>query len=122
MRGRHSGTRLALVFYIMATTLEHTETSVARQNLPICVLDDDTSNIEITRSRLHKAGFPVVATTNPQDALDKIRVGGCRAVLADFRRHVSFMEQDRVLSDDIASANVFLKEQLSRWSKEFDLV
>jgi len=69
----------------MATTLEHTEISLARKNLPICVLDDDPDQVEITTTRLDKAGFPVVGTTNPQDALHKIRVGGCRAVLADFK-------------------------------------
>lgn len=69
----------------MATTLERTEISLARKNLLICVLDDDPDQVEITTSRLDKAGFPVVGTTNPQDALHKIRVGGCRAVLADFK-------------------------------------
>ena len=69
----------------MTMTLEHTEVSIARKNLPICVLDDDPDHVEITTNRLEKAGFPVVGTTNPQDALHKIRTGGCRAVLADFR-------------------------------------
>ncbi len=69
----------------MTMTLEHTEVSIARKNLPICVLDDDPDHVEITTNRLEKAGFPVVGTTDPQDALHKVRTGGCRAVLADFR-------------------------------------
>jgi DNA-binding NtrC family response regulator len=66
-------------------TLEKTEISIARKNLPICVLDDDSDHVDLATSRLERAGFPVVGTTNPQDALQKVRAGGCRAVLADFR-------------------------------------
>jgi DNA-binding NtrC family response regulator len=69
----------------MATALQDTAINLARRNLPICVLDDDPDQVEITSSRLDRDGFPVVGTTNPQDALHKIRLGGCRAVLADFR-------------------------------------
>ena len=69
----------------MATALQDTAINLARKNLPICVLDDDPDQVEITSNRLDKDGFPVVGTTNPQDALHKIRLGGCRAVLADFR-------------------------------------
>jgi DNA-binding NtrC family response regulator len=69
----------------MATTLEATAINLSRKSLPICVLDDDPDQVDIATNRLDKAGFPVVGTTNPQDALHKIRVGGCRAVLADFR-------------------------------------
>ena len=69
----------------MATILETPAINLARKNLPICVLDDDPDHVEITTSKLDKLGFPVIGATNPQDALHKVRVGGCRAVLADFR-------------------------------------
>ena len=69
----------------MATTLEAVETDIARKNLPTCVLDSDPHQVGVTTSHLRQAGFPVVGASNPQDALHKIRVGGCRAVLADFR-------------------------------------
>ncbi len=72
----------------MATTLEATEVNLARKNLPICVLDDDPAQVELATSRLDKAGFPVVGTTDPQDALHKIRLGGCRVALADFKMPV----------------------------------
>ena len=70
----------------MATTLlETSEISFARKNLPICVLDNDRDQVELTTDRLERAGFPVVGTTNPQDALHKVRLGGCRVVLSDIK-------------------------------------
>lgn len=56
---------------------------IARKNLPICVLDDEAELVEITTDRLLKGGFPAVGTTNPQEALQKVRLGGCRVVLTD---------------------------------------
>ncbi|MGB0034326.1 MAG: sigma-54 dependent transcriptional regulator [Candidatus Acidiferrales bacterium] len=58
---------------------------MARKNLPVCVLDDEIEQVEMTTERLEKTGFPTVGTTNPQEALQKIRLGGCRVVLADFK-------------------------------------
>jgi len=69
----------------MLTLEEKPVVSTARKNLPICVLDDEADLVELTTDRLSKLGFPVVGTTNPQDALQKIRLGGCRAVIADFK-------------------------------------
>src|ERR1700733_6129996 len=69
----------------MLTLEEKPVVSMARKNLPICVLDDEADLVELTTDRLTKLGFPVVGTTNPQDALQKIRLGGCRAVIADFK-------------------------------------
>lgn len=58
---------------------------VARKNLPVCVLDDEPDQVELTTDRLGKAGFPVTGTTNAEEALQKIRMGDCRVVLADFK-------------------------------------
>jgi DNA-binding NtrC family response regulator len=49
------------------------------------VLDDEADLVDLTTDRLTKLGFPTVGTTSPQDALQKIRLGGCRAVIADFK-------------------------------------
>jgi DNA-binding NtrC family response regulator len=73
------------MIFTMATLLEPTVVELARKNLPICVLDDEQDHVELTSERLQKAGFPVVGTTNPQDALHKVRQGDCRAVLSDFK-------------------------------------
>jgi DNA-binding NtrC family response regulator len=57
----------------------------ARKNLPICVLDDSSDLVELTSAHLQKAGFPTVGTTNPQEALQRVRTGSCRAVVADMK-------------------------------------
>jgi DNA-binding NtrC family response regulator len=69
----------------MLTVEEKPIVSMARKNLPVCVLDDEADLVDLTTDRLTKLGFPAVGTTNPQDALQKIRLGGCRAVIADFK-------------------------------------
>lgn len=69
----------------MLTVEEKPMVNTARKNLPICVLDDEADLVDITTDRLSKLGFPVVGSTNPQDALQKIPLGGCRAVIADFK-------------------------------------
>src|SRR4029077_19229946 len=69
----------------MLTVEEKPIVSMARKKLPVCGLDDETDLVDLTTDRLTKLGFPAVGTTNPQDALQKIRLGGCRAVIADFK-------------------------------------
>lgn len=69
----------------METLLEHAVIGTGRKNLSICVLDDDAEQVEMIAARLEKDGFPVVGTTNPQEALECVRIGGCRLVIADFK-------------------------------------
>ena len=57
----------------------------ARKNLPICVLDDEAGQVELSVEMLQKSGYPAVGTTQPEDALEKIRMGGCRAAIADVK-------------------------------------
>jgi two-component system, NtrC family, response regulator HydG len=52
-----------------------------RKNLTICVLDDEPDQVGMLTSRLEKSGYPAVGTTNPQEALQKVRLSGCRVVL-----------------------------------------
>ncbi|MGH7837831.1 MAG: sigma-54-dependent transcriptional regulator, partial [Candidatus Binataceae bacterium] len=74
-----------LIIFTMPTQTEKPVIAMARKNLPVCVLDDEADLVEITAERLGKAGFPTTGTTSPQDALEKIRIGSCRVVLADFK-------------------------------------
>src|SRR5271155_2032082 len=69
----------------MATMTEKAVVSATRRNLSVCVLDDDADHVELTVARLEKGGFLAVGTTNPQEALQKVRLGGCRVVLSDFK-------------------------------------
>jgi DNA-binding NtrC family response regulator len=57
----------------------------ARKNLTVCVLDDDSNQVELATERLEKAGFAAVGTTNPSEALQKVRLEGCKVVLVDFQ-------------------------------------
>jgi DNA-binding NtrC family response regulator len=65
--------------------VEPSAAALARKNLPICVLDDDPDQVELSVELLEKAGFPAVGTTNPHEALQKVELGGCRVVLVDFK-------------------------------------
>jgi two-component system, NtrC family, C4-dicarboxylate transport response regulator DctD len=69
----------------MSTTMEKPIAGTVRKNLSICVLDDEPDHVELTVSRLERDGFSAVGTTNPQEALQKVGLGGCRVVLADFK-------------------------------------
>lgn len=64
-------------------TLEKTLAPTYRRNLPVCVLDDESDQVEQTTQRLEKAGFPVIGSTDPNQALDIVHRGGCRVVLSD---------------------------------------
>jgi DNA-binding NtrC family response regulator len=69
----------------MITLEEKPVASMTRKNLPICVVDDEIDLVDVTTDRLTKLGFPTFGTTSPLEALQKIRLGGCRAVIADFK-------------------------------------
>jgi DNA-binding NtrC family response regulator len=68
----------------MPATMEKPYTEVARKHVSVCVLDDDPGCLELMTTHLEKAGFVAAAATSSQEALQKIRLGECRAVLADF--------------------------------------
>jgi DNA-binding NtrC family response regulator len=68
-----------------STAVERPASEIARQSVTICVLDDDPAQVDLALSRLDKSGYSAVGTTNPQEALQKIRLGGCRVVLVDFK-------------------------------------
>jgi two-component system response regulator HydG len=69
----------------MMATMVRTAAEVARKHVSICVLDDDPACVELATSRLEDAGFLPFSTVRPEEALQKIRLGECRVVLADFR-------------------------------------
>ena len=55
----------------------------ARRNLTVCVVDGDPVQMAFIRDSLGRAGFPAVGTVNFQEALEKVRLGSCRVILAD---------------------------------------
>jgi two-component system response regulator HydG len=69
----------------MKALVERSNVGTARKNLTVCVLDDDPDQVELTTERLEKAGFPTTGTTNAEEGLQKVRLGGCKVVLVDFK-------------------------------------
>jgi CheY-like chemotaxis protein len=78
------GTGLAFISFMSAES-NVPVTGIARKNLSVCVLDDDPDHVEITSHRLEKAGFIASGTTDPEEALQQVRMGTCRVVLADLK-------------------------------------
>src|SRR5271169_2476169 len=69
----------------MSVLLERPLLELSRKNLSICILDDEVDHVELTSQRLEAAGFPVTGTTSVQEALQKVRSGSCRVVVADLK-------------------------------------
>ncbi len=58
-------------------------TSSTRRNLPLCILDNDPEQVEEIACQLGTAGFPIVGTEDPEEALQFVQRGSCRAFIAD---------------------------------------
>lgn len=69
----------------MKALMERPIIGTARKNLTVCILDDDSNQVELTIERLERAGFSATGTTNAEEALQKVRLGGCKVVLVDFQ-------------------------------------
>ncbi|HEY4740004.1 MAG TPA: sigma-54 dependent transcriptional regulator [Candidatus Acidoferrales bacterium] len=67
----------------MMQLAETQASETSRKNLPLCVLDDESDQIELMTSRLARAGFPAVGTKDANEALQMVRRGVCHAVIAD---------------------------------------
>jgi DNA-binding NtrC family response regulator len=67
----------------MGTLLEQDASETIRKNLSVCILDDDADYVELTTARLARLGFQATGVTDPEDALVKVRLGECNAVLVD---------------------------------------
>lgn len=69
----------------MPVATENSTAESVRRTLPICILDDESDLVEITSVKLSRLGYPTFGTTRTDDALGQVRVGACRAVLADMK-------------------------------------
>jgi DNA-binding NtrC family response regulator len=54
-----------------------------RQHLSVCVIGGEAQAAGETRTNLDQLGFSAFATTNAQEALDRVRTGQARVVVAD---------------------------------------
>jgi len=69
----------------MLAVEERPGAEAARKNLSVCVVDDESDQVDLTTARLQKAGFHTVGTTNAEDALQSVKTGACRVVVADVK-------------------------------------
>ena len=63
--------------------MEQVTVAVTRKNLSVCVLDSDPGQVQLATNALECAGFQTVGTTSPAEALQTVKMGGCRVVLID---------------------------------------
>jgi DNA-binding NtrC family response regulator len=56
-----------------------------RSSFPVCVLDDDLATLEMLQVSIQDMGYDVIASHDPAEALEQIRLGRCRIVLSDLR-------------------------------------
>jgi DNA-binding NtrC family response regulator len=57
----------------------------ARKGLPVCVLAGDPAQSILAKSMIERAGYPADSAEGPDEALENIRLGSCRVVLANFK-------------------------------------
>jgi DNA-binding NtrC family response regulator len=67
----------------MPTTVESPTANIGRRELSICVVGSESDPVQQTVSQLDKAGYAIEGTCSVQEALEKVRVGSCRVLLAD---------------------------------------
>lgn len=86
----------------VATQSEITEQSLSRDLIDICVVDDDSSMLEMLSEMLASFGYRCLPTSEPEEALKYVGTGKCRIVLSDLKMPgmsgLSFLE--RALRED----------------------
>jgi two-component system, NtrC family, response regulator HydG len=89
----------------MGILAEHAAIGILRENLPVCILAGDSNEVDLATDRIERAGFTVGGTDSPHEALEKVRLGACRAVLADLKMKgmdgLTFLEKALQLNPEI---------------------
>jgi DNA-binding NtrC family response regulator len=84
---------------------ERSAASPARKALPVCILDDDEALLALFREYVEQMGFPVTATTDPHEALERVRANECRVVISDLKMPVmdglEFLEKAQAINPDV---------------------
>lgn len=68
-----------------AKSSDLSQASFARENLSICILDDDSDQVEITVEMLRRIGFDVFGTTEPSKAFEALQRGRSTVAISDIR-------------------------------------
>ena len=56
-----------------------------RDTLRVCILDDDAGMLEMLQTSVEKLGYSAIKTSDPEEALEHVRLGRCRAVISDIK-------------------------------------
>jgi len=67
-----------------ATTKDHAS-NTKRETLAVCIVDDEPSMVEMLQTAVEQMGYRAAGTTDPEEALEKVRAGRCRVVLSDLK-------------------------------------
>jgi DNA-binding NtrC family response regulator len=59
------------------------ELAAPKTSLTPCILDDDHTQLDLLSSVMEDMGYPSITTSDPEEAIDLVRSGRCRLVLAD---------------------------------------
>src|SRR5262249_42673690 len=81
---RGFGLALAIRPFIVAQpSPKSVEVTAPRASLTPCILDDDSAQLEMLTELIGDLGYEAIPTSDPERALQLIRSGRCRLVLAD---------------------------------------
>jgi DNA-binding NtrC family response regulator len=70
---------------VQTTSVRTLELISPRAALLPCILDDDPAQLELMTELVAGAGYEAVATSDPEEALQLVRSGQSRMILADVR-------------------------------------
>jgi DNA-binding NtrC family response regulator len=88
-----------------ARIAERPEASPKQRQMPVCILDDDAGLLALYTEYIERMGFPVTATSNPHEALDRVRAQECRVVISDLKMPemdgLEFLERAQAANPDV---------------------
>jgi histidine ammonia-lyase len=130
--GAHSG--LMVTQYTSAALLNECKvlsTPASVDTIPTCQLQEDHVSMggtaalklrQILDNCEYILGIELITAAQAAQLHGRLELSPCtRAVLEDLRRHVAFLDADRVMSDDIQAARRFITREAARWQRELDL-
>ncbi len=130
--GAHSG--LMVTQYTSAALLNECKvlsTPASVDTIPTCQLQEDHVSMggtaalklrQILDNCEYILGIELITAAQAAQLHKRLELSPrTRAVLDELRRHVPFLDADRVMSDDIQTARRFITREAARWQRELEL-